>query len=289
MSPQLCDKRCRGNCAGKSPIVRSRRAIIVKVSHASFPRGLGRQVFRIMRIIALRVLLAIVAGCSVPLLAAAGQIEMVLATSSGFPATSTNDWYRMLVGLGVSELQIRQATVADKPQIETSGSEADPSYKITGLLTSRNELVLPGGRFSSRDSGGLRAWLDKLRNEGAARAGRPAIGLWLYRRAVGKDPRRFGSAGRHLHAGRRASAAARSSGASAHAAAGGPGRRGGLAGRRPAAGHGTQGSFSRHGAGVCLANPWARADAAHEPRAAARVRRAASDGEPGRRGPSVGR
>ena len=123
-----------------------------------------------MRIVALRVLLAIVAGCSAPLLAAAGQIEMVLATSSGFPATSTNDWYRMLVGLGVSELQIRQATAADKPQIETSGSEADPSYKITGLLTARNELVLPGGRFASRDSGGLRAWLEKLRSEGAARA-----------------------------------------------------------------------------------------------------------------------
>ena len=103
-----------------------------------------------MRIFALRVLLSIVALGGLPLLAAAGQIEMVLATNSGFPATSASDWYRMLVGLGINDLQIRQATTADKPQIETSGSEADPSYKITGVLTARNELILPGGKFSSR-------------------------------------------------------------------------------------------------------------------------------------------
>jgi hypothetical protein len=117
-----------------------------------------------------RMVLAVVAGCCAPSLAPAGQIEMVLATSPGFPAMSTGDWYRMLVSLGVNDLQIRQATGTDKPQIESSGNASDPDYKVTGVLTSRNELILPGGKFSARDSGGLRIWLDKLRNEGAARA-----------------------------------------------------------------------------------------------------------------------
>ncbi|HEX4148766.1 MAG TPA: hypothetical protein VHY20_07255 [Pirellulales bacterium] len=103
------------------------------------------------------------------LAAAAPRVEMVLVNSAGMP-TGTREWYQTLVDAKVDSLQIRQATGAEKPSIDVGGTTADPIYRVTGLLMPNNELVLPGGRLSSRDRSGVAKWLTLLKTEGPARA-----------------------------------------------------------------------------------------------------------------------
>jgi hypothetical protein len=124
-----------------------------------------------MRLAASYLTLALLATLALPtgIAAAATRVEMVLVAAGGLP-TGTRDWYQMLVDAHVDSLQIRQPAGADKPKIDVAGTTADPVYRVTGLITPRNELVLPGGRFSLRDRGGLTKWLALLRSEGPARA-----------------------------------------------------------------------------------------------------------------------
>jgi hypothetical protein len=103
-------------------------------------------------------------------LLAATRIDMVLVTETGFPSTNLRDWYQLLIDLKVDNLQIRSAKGGDKLAIETLGTETDPTYKVTGLLTTGNQLTLPGGKFAMRDRSGIQTWLTRLREEGAERA-----------------------------------------------------------------------------------------------------------------------
>ena len=126
------------------------------------------------------VLLAVVAAGPAIAAAAPPRVTMVLVTEDGLPVTGTRDWYQALVNNQVSDLQIRSMGPGDKPDIKVRGSEADPIYDVVGVITARNELVVPGGRFAAHDKESLRNWLTKLRNEGPARAGggaRLAFGL----------------------------------------------------------------------------------------------------------------
>jgi hypothetical protein len=102
--------------------------------------------------------------------AAAPRIDVELGTAEGFPATSSQRWFQLLTELKVDNLRIRGARAGEKPAIEKTGSDADPTYKVVGTLTARDELQLPGGKFSSRDRGRLAAWFEKLRTEGPERA-----------------------------------------------------------------------------------------------------------------------
>ncbi|HWC89424.1 MAG TPA: hypothetical protein VG433_07210, partial [Pirellulales bacterium] len=117
------------------------------------------------RIAAALAMLCLTAGITV----AAPRVEMVLVGSGGLP-TGTREWYQILVEARVDSLQIRQPGGADTPKIDVAGTTAEPVYRVTGLITPRNELVLPGGRFQVRDRGGVAKWLAVLRSEGPARA-----------------------------------------------------------------------------------------------------------------------
>lgn len=102
-------------------------------------------------------------------LAAAPRVEFELATEGNFPATAQQQWYKLLTELKVDNLRIRKAMAGDKAEIVVGGVEKSPVYRVTGLLTGGNQLIVPGGRFSARDRDGLSAWLTKLRQEGPER------------------------------------------------------------------------------------------------------------------------
>ncbi|HEX3870898.1 MAG TPA: hypothetical protein VHV77_10705, partial [Pirellulales bacterium] len=116
---------------------------------------------------------------------AGARVEMVLATDQQFPATAQRDWYELLTGLKVDNLQIRPGVVGEKIEIVHRGTETAPSYKVVGRLTASNELFVPGAKFSLRDRAALGRWLDTLRNEGSARAQGAA------RLPFGFSPQRF--------------------------------------------------------------------------------------------------
>ena len=111
---------------------------------------------------------AIVAG-GASRAAAAPRVELELATDGNFPAAAQQQWYKLLTELKVDNLRIRKATSEDKAEIAVEGTEQSLVYRVTGLLTGDNQLVVPGGRFSSRDRGGISAWLAKLRQDGPER------------------------------------------------------------------------------------------------------------------------
>jgi hypothetical protein len=92
---------------------------------------------------------------------AEGRVELTLATEEGFPALETQQWYRLLTDLNVGGLTIRAARPTDKPELVTQGSGANKVHRITGILTRKNELLLPGGKFTSREGSKIAAWLDR--------------------------------------------------------------------------------------------------------------------------------
>jgi len=139
-------------------------------------------------IISLAVVVALATAAE---LAAAPRIDMELGTTQGFPATSSQRWFQLLTELKVDNLQIRSARAGEKPAIEKIGSDANPSYKVIGTLTAKDELQLPGGKFSSRDRDRLAKWFELLRTEGAERAaGGPRLAFGLSQQqltAIGED------------------------------------------------------------------------------------------------------
>ncbi|MEX2560287.1 MAG: hypothetical protein WD403_10255 [Pirellulales bacterium] len=104
------------------------------------------------------------------LAAGPARVSFELATEQGFPAAATQQWYTLLTDLDVDGLRIRAARAGDQPAIEATGGAASPFYRVTGLLSARNELVLPGGKFSVRDRAKLHQWLTRLREDGPEHA-----------------------------------------------------------------------------------------------------------------------
>ncbi|MBI1899591.1 MAG: hypothetical protein HYS13_00575 [Planctomycetia bacterium] len=123
----------------------------------------------------------LVSLCSALLLAAPaaaqGRVEMEIATE-GNAGLEAQTWSRILTQLKVDGLTIRTARAGDAVKIETTGGER-PVYKVKGRLTATNELVLPGGKFTTRDTAPLARWLEKLRTEGPPGSARPKLPFGL--------------------------------------------------------------------------------------------------------------
>jgi hypothetical protein len=94
------------------------------------------------------------------------RIELELVTESGFPMTGSHQWSRFLAELDFDRVRIRGAARGGRPAIETTGPATARSYLVTGVLSSRNQLRLPGGTFTLRDKAGLQDWIRRLAEDG---------------------------------------------------------------------------------------------------------------------------
>lgn len=99
---------------------------------------------------------------------AAPRVSLELATDKGFPITGAQQWSKVLADVGVTNFRIRSAVGADRPVIEQLGDEKNPNFRVVGILTPDNLLVVPGGRFSPRDGAAIRKWLENLADQGEA-------------------------------------------------------------------------------------------------------------------------
>jgi len=97
---------------------------------------------------------------------AAPRVEFELITEPGFPTTGSHQWMRMLKDLKLSSMRIRSARAGDKAEIRERGTAASPTYQVTGLLTARNTLRLPGAEFRFGDKAGIARWIEKLEEGG---------------------------------------------------------------------------------------------------------------------------
>ena len=95
------------------------------------------------------------------------RVELELATEPGFPTELARTWIETLNKAGIEGVRIRGGNVADELRLEPTGTPQAPGYRVTGILTMDGTLLLPGGKFTSRDVAGLSRWLAKLQEGGS--------------------------------------------------------------------------------------------------------------------------
>jgi len=94
------------------------------------------------------------------------RVSLELATAPGFPISGSQKWIKTLDGLGFASVRIRTGRGGDQPSTRELGEADSRSYRVVGILTSKNKLLLPGGSFSQYDRGGIKTWLAKLKSGG---------------------------------------------------------------------------------------------------------------------------
>lgn len=99
---------------------------------------------------------------------AAPRIEFELAADATSQITGQQSWYKVLTELKVDDLRIREPMASDKIEFETRGTKKRPIYKVKGALSGRNELIVPGAKFTLKDRARLTDWIERLRKDGPA-------------------------------------------------------------------------------------------------------------------------
>jgi hypothetical protein len=104
---------------------------------------------------------------------AGGTVELNLVGDAQGSALGFQEWAQALGKAGIRNVRIRSGTEDDKPGIVTEGTADKPVYVVTGIITSRNEILLPGARFKRGDVTRLAAWLKDLAEKGPAAGRKP--------------------------------------------------------------------------------------------------------------------
>jgi len=98
--------------------------------------------------------------------AVAATISMEVVSEQGVQITAPQEWLQLLTRLGVTNVRIRGARGGEQPALETIAGTRGDSYRLTGVLTSKGRLLLPGGAFAQRDAAKLSDYLDRLQADG---------------------------------------------------------------------------------------------------------------------------
>jgi hypothetical protein len=109
--------------------------------------------------------------------AATVQLELVGDLSA---AAAFQEWGKALDKAGISGVRIRSVNGDElKTKLETLGTTDRPIYGVTGVVISKDEISLPGGRYKRSEIGRLKSWLDDLAKNGPAdkRPAKVAFGL----------------------------------------------------------------------------------------------------------------
>jgi hypothetical protein len=104
---------------------------------------------------------------------AEGTVELNLVGDVQGSALVFQEWAQTLGKAGIRNVRIRSGTEEDKPGIVTEGTADKPVYVVTGVITSRNEILLPGARFKRGDVARLATWLKDLAEKGPAAGRKP--------------------------------------------------------------------------------------------------------------------
>lgn len=108
-----------------------------------------------------------VALLAAPCARAAERVDLELITEPGIPVNAAQRWLAAIKDVPFSSVRIRSANPSDQVEVRQRGGQGP--YQVTGLLTERNTLVLPGGEFRMGDTAGLRSWLAKIQEGGETR------------------------------------------------------------------------------------------------------------------------
>jgi hypothetical protein len=107
------------------------------------------------------------------------RVELELVTEEGVSAVIAHQWGAALGDLRLGNVRIRAAQPGDRVEIRQRGSGDSIVYQVTGALTARNTLRVPGGEFRVGDKAGLSSWLDKLKQGGETRLGEREVAFGM--------------------------------------------------------------------------------------------------------------
>jgi hypothetical protein len=129
-----------------------------------------------MRIFLLVVMIALLGQQAVR---AAPPIELEIATERGVQITAPQEWLQLLADLGIENVRIRAARPGDVPAVENRGTAEHPRFRVSGVLTGRDELRLAGAAFSRNDRSRIKDYFARLAADGpeALTAPRGMFGL----------------------------------------------------------------------------------------------------------------
>ena len=97
---------------------------------------------------------------------AAPLVSLELGTEPGFPLGGERKWLMMLKDCQLTNIRFRSLRPGTKIEIKNRGTEASPSYVVTGVLTARNTIRLPGVEFRYGERTAMTRWVQKLKSEG---------------------------------------------------------------------------------------------------------------------------
>ena len=109
---------------------------------------------------------------------AAGRVELILVSESQQGA-EFHQWSEAMSKVGAARVRLRGMEPADEVGIQVQGAAGQPVYVVTGVITSRNELQLPGARFTRSDTAQIARWIADLAANGPPdqREAKSAFGL----------------------------------------------------------------------------------------------------------------
>lgn len=94
------------------------------------------------------------------------RVELELIMGEGFQPQNAQDWLKALDKAGADNIRIRAAQIGDGIGVKNLGSEGRPNYRVYGMLTGDNRLMFEGSTFRISDIGGIKKYLDTLREGG---------------------------------------------------------------------------------------------------------------------------
>jgi hypothetical protein len=98
--------------------------------------------------------------------AAEPRVELEVVLETGFIPTDAPKWSQMLDEAGFSSVRIRSGKNNESPAIQASGTGGAKTYRVVGILSANNQLLLTKGRFGLNDRAKIEEWLRKLRTDG---------------------------------------------------------------------------------------------------------------------------
>ncbi|MCA9258186.1 MAG: hypothetical protein KDA61_03245 [Planctomycetales bacterium] len=94
--------------------------------------------------------------------AAAAWSSLEVAAEPGVTPATMQAWAKLLDAAGASQVRIRGSRGGDQPSIESRGEGNAQRIAVTAVLTRREELLLPGGRFGLGDKARLIDYFSSL-------------------------------------------------------------------------------------------------------------------------------
>ena len=112
-------------------------------------------------------------------LAAAGRVQLELLGEAATEAMAFQEWGQVLSKAGIQNVRFRTTESTDQVGVHVQEGQGSPLYVVTGVVVSRDELRLPGGRFRRSEGGRRKQWLEDLAEQGPAdrRPARGSFGL----------------------------------------------------------------------------------------------------------------